>query len=69
MEESVQTEALLVSSRSVCCLFLEIGLCFQNFTLASVSTNAAQVDLTQNPEGRELLVATLVAATCARQKD
>ena len=54
LEESVQREAQLVWALSLCCLFLEIGLCFQNFTLASVSTNAAQVERTQNAEVREL---------------
>ena len=66
--KSVQSEALLVWSRSLCCLVLEIGLCFLNLALASVSTNAAQVDLTQNPEVRELRVAPILAATCGRQK-
>ena len=56
MEESVQREALLVWSRSLCCLFLEIGLCLLNLALASVSTNAVHLARTQNPEMRELRV-------------
>ena len=41
---------------------------FPEFPLASVSPHADQVDLTQNREMRELRVAPLLAATCARQK-
>ena len=68
MEESVQMEAVVVWSVSLCSLFLELGLCFLNLALASVSTNAAQVDSTQNPKMRVLRVAALLDATCARQK-
>ena len=64
----LQREAQLVWSRSLCCLILEIGLCFLNLALASVSTHAVQLARTQNPEMRELRVATLIAATFARQK-
>ena len=68
MEESGQREPLVVWSLSLCSLFLELGLCFLNLALASVSTNAAQVDSTQNPEVRVLRVAALLADTCALQK-
>ena len=67
-EECVQREALGVWSLSLCSLFLELGLSLLNFALASVSTNGAQVYLTQNPEVIELRVASLLAATCARRK-
>ena len=66
--KSVQREALYVWSRAFCCIFLEIGMCFLNLALASVSTNAVQLARTQIPEVRELRVAPLLAATCARQK-
>ena len=66
--KSVQSEALLVWSGSLCSVFLEIGLCFLNLALASVSTNAVQLARTQIPEVRELRVAPLLAATCVRQK-
>ena len=65
--KSVQKEALLVWSRSLCCIFRDIGLCFLNLALASVSTNAVQLARSQIPEVRELRVAPLHAATCARQ--
>ena len=40
-----------------------------NLALASVSNNAGQLDRPQNPEGRQLRAAPLLAATCARQHD
>ena len=40
-----------------------------NLALASVSHNAAQVELTQNHERRELRGGSLLAAICALQKD
>ena len=64
-----QWDALAVSSRKSCSLFLESGACFKNLALAIVSYNAVDVERTQNPEGRGLRGAPLLAAKCLRQND
>ena len=66
--KSLQRESLLVLCKSICCFFLESGICFTNLALASVSYNAVQVERTQQHEGHELRGAALLTAPCARQK-
>ena len=62
----LQSDGLLAWPLSIWLFLFESGLSFMNLEHPSVSSNAIEVNPTQEHKGREVGRAPLLCATCAR---